>query len=326
MQINFVEPKVEIKYPWNYTNVENKYDSFLKQIEECGRICYQSFDKITEKSAFKFVPRVIKRKHWSVTELGTLDIIVSNRFFENQSFIFMFDDCFIHHSKLEWGDDDNETPTLLHTSLREIYAVFDKLYKEGAHDALRMVMESIYLDRDIHQYKVMPHMILEDLIPQLNDEKKFIKIDPTKEENKKITRFVTKFRSHLNFTHQLVRHRKPSYLQLSRRYVRVEENLDVIDPTKVYKNFTKKELHDYEMTIIECLKTYKKLIKEHKPEVARIILPTGIMTEIIVLEYLPGWEWIWNQRCSNYADEMMRFMMNLQLDKLKEDIKYVRKS
>lgn len=40
----------------------------LKHIEQCGRVCYKSEDKITEGSAEKFVTNIIKRGHEAVLE------------------------------------------------------------------------------------------------------------------------------------------------------------------------------------------------------------------------------------------------------------------
>lgn len=43
-------------------------DAILKRIEQCGRVCYKSEDKITEDSAKKFCANVIKRGHEAVLE------------------------------------------------------------------------------------------------------------------------------------------------------------------------------------------------------------------------------------------------------------------
>lgn len=40
----------------------------LKRIEQCGRVCYKSEDKITEGSAEKFCQNIIKRGHEAVLE------------------------------------------------------------------------------------------------------------------------------------------------------------------------------------------------------------------------------------------------------------------
>jgi len=43
-------------------------DAILKRIEEYGRVCYKSEDRITEDSAKRFVENLIKRGHESVLE------------------------------------------------------------------------------------------------------------------------------------------------------------------------------------------------------------------------------------------------------------------
>ena len=43
-------------------------DVILKHIEECGRVCYKSEDKITDDSAPKFIARIIGSGHEAVVE------------------------------------------------------------------------------------------------------------------------------------------------------------------------------------------------------------------------------------------------------------------
>ena len=40
----------------------------LHRLEECGRVCYKSEDRITDDSAAKFVRGIIKRGHEAVLE------------------------------------------------------------------------------------------------------------------------------------------------------------------------------------------------------------------------------------------------------------------
>ena len=42
--------------------------TILKRLEECGRVCYKSEDKITPESAPKFVANILKRGHEAVLE------------------------------------------------------------------------------------------------------------------------------------------------------------------------------------------------------------------------------------------------------------------
>ena len=47
-------------------------EGVYKQIEQAGRTCYRSEDKITEDSAKSFVDRMIKSGHGAMLEHGTV--------------------------------------------------------------------------------------------------------------------------------------------------------------------------------------------------------------------------------------------------------------
>lgn len=59
--MRIIKPDVELITPLDG-------DAILKRIEQCGRVCYKSEDKITEDSAIKFVQNIIKRGHEAVLE------------------------------------------------------------------------------------------------------------------------------------------------------------------------------------------------------------------------------------------------------------------
>ena len=59
--MRIIEPKVEIITP-----IDGK--EILRHVEQVGRVCYKSEDKITEESAEKFVAGIIKSGHEAVIE------------------------------------------------------------------------------------------------------------------------------------------------------------------------------------------------------------------------------------------------------------------
>ena len=59
--MKIIKPSVEILDDLNPEEI-------LKKLELCGRVCYKSEDKITDKSAVKFISNIIKRGHESVLE------------------------------------------------------------------------------------------------------------------------------------------------------------------------------------------------------------------------------------------------------------------
>lgn len=58
----------------SYQIIEQKsgLDGVYKTIEQAGRVCYKSEDKITENSAKEFVERLIKLQHFAMLEHGTV--------------------------------------------------------------------------------------------------------------------------------------------------------------------------------------------------------------------------------------------------------------
>ena len=52
------------------------YDAMLKKIEQIGRVCYKSEDKITDGSAEQFIRGIIKRGHESVIEHESISVKV----------------------------------------------------------------------------------------------------------------------------------------------------------------------------------------------------------------------------------------------------------
>lgn len=63
--MKIIEPKVEL------INAPD-YATLLSTVEQAGRTCYKSEDKITDGSAEKFVRSIIKRGHEAVIEHGSL--------------------------------------------------------------------------------------------------------------------------------------------------------------------------------------------------------------------------------------------------------------
>ena len=64
--MKIIEPYVEILTPIDA--------SLLRMVERCGRVCYKSEDRITPKSAEKFVANLIARGHEAVLEHASITV------------------------------------------------------------------------------------------------------------------------------------------------------------------------------------------------------------------------------------------------------------
>lgn len=67
--MKIIKPKIEI-----ISN--NDYESMLNKIEQIGRVCYKSEDKIAEGTAERFINSIIKRGHESVIEHESITVRV----------------------------------------------------------------------------------------------------------------------------------------------------------------------------------------------------------------------------------------------------------
>ena len=65
--MKLIKPSYEIR-----TKIDA--ERILKSIEEAGRTCYKSEDRITEDSAREFIAKLIKRGHHSVLEHESLSV------------------------------------------------------------------------------------------------------------------------------------------------------------------------------------------------------------------------------------------------------------
>ena len=68
--MKIVRPSAEIVNPSPFDRAAAV--EMLKKIEEAGRTCYKSEDKITEGSAQKFIAMIVKSGHASVIEHGNI--------------------------------------------------------------------------------------------------------------------------------------------------------------------------------------------------------------------------------------------------------------
>ena len=58
-----------VKPSWSWSNMaELKLPYIAEHLEECGRKCYKSEDRITPDSAAKFVKKICRNRHESVLE------------------------------------------------------------------------------------------------------------------------------------------------------------------------------------------------------------------------------------------------------------------
>lgn len=113
-------------------------------------------------------------------------------------------------------------------------------------------------------------------------------------------------------SHELVRHRPPSYAQESTRYCnygkgKFNKEITILDQPEmpigpaliVWENASRQAEQHY-MTLLDY---------GVKPEIARSILPIGLKTEIVISTNMREWRHIFELRCSKAAHPTIRNIM-----------------
>ena len=237
-------------------------EGIYKMIELAGRTCYKSEDKITEDSAKTFVDRMMKMKHLSTCEFGTVYLYID---YHNPSF-----------GKIVDKYNNNKYSKCI------IDIVFpNKAYISSNY---RVLIENNWLD---------------DL--------KYL-CGPTEFHEKRI---CVKFICDRGISHELVRHRKFSFLQESTRYCNYSLGKFNNELTFIIPCWSNIEEQDYgdifnvkepnntlapnEYAFIDALRTseahYIGMVSNGwKPQEARSVLPNALKTELYMCGFVSDWK------------------------------------
>ena len=276
-----------------YLPQQTGIDGIYKQIELAGRTSYLSWDKMTDDSAKKFVDMLIKSKHTSVLEHGTVYLkMYSPGIFEKIQPHNVYD--YLHNPYCKYKEF--VTPDGLQKFAMTYYITTN----------LRVLQENGWLD---------------DL--------KYL-CEPTEFHEKRLSVKVVTSRS---ISHELVRHRSMSFIQESQRYVGYDNRFGEITYIKplwlgynvpcgtVYyhdginyrimpdenkpedfisvrpgNDFTEEEalrLTNFFRVLDNAEYYYKRLKKDGlKSQEAREVLPNATKTELVITAFESDWrEW-----------------------------------
>lgn len=115
-------------------------------------------------------------------------------------------------------------------------------------------------------------------------------------------------------SHQLVRHRVGSYAQLSERFCDVRDT-DAVLPASIAAR--EDAFAEYEASITDAYTSYERLIKSGIPrEDARMVLPQGVETTILVTMNLRSYLHLFDMRIHEAAQWEIREMCIKMLDLL----------
>ncbi|MGI6216989.1 MAG: FAD-dependent thymidylate synthase [Coriobacteriales bacterium] len=123
-------------------------------------------------------------------------------------------------------------------------------------------------------------------------------------------------------THQLVRHRLASFNQQSQRYVKFDEEPNVVVPDTVNADPELRKIFD--SAIDSCWDAYAKLAQAGVPaEDARYVLPNACESKIVITMNIRELLHFFELRCCNRAQWEIREMANRMLDLVKPTAPYI---
>lgn len=310
----------------SHTYLSHEEKTARQFIEQIGRICYKSTDKITDDSADKFVKNLIKRKHLAMIEHETVYAFLEPDFvktlFYELTHILRWDTS---HIRVTYHSLGREKPyAVLSTNLRVIYELYEDL-KYSYHRSpnplieappgacMRLVyaaLEVYFPDEYDYGRMTICNQSLDDIydegetpISVFYGEEKFLEAQRSTRDDSILyhhLRHSVLFTCDRGVSHELVRHRPCSFAMESTRYCnyasgKFENEITVIEPF-----FYEENSNNYVRWKHACLQAeeaYLKMLSDGStPQEARSVLPNSLKTEIVMTATEEEWQHIINLR------------------------------
>lgn len=286
--------------------------SMAVRIEACGRLCYKSEDKITEKSTEPFIKNIVKRGHNSVMEMAALSVKVT---IDSESLATQLFSTLPKFLFIGWLKKKVLLITGTVRGFRELYQNNPKVkLVKGVTGYLAQKHPLFFFDLTPQRGFVPQSGVIAEKVPLAD-------IDKLPADLLAQHRFIAvKFITNRAVTHEIVRHRPCSFLQESQRYCRYDKDQFGNEVTFIQPMFFDQGSKEYQLwkkAMQETEAIYFDLLKTASPQAARTVLPNSCKTELIVYANLLQWLHMFKLRTSPAAEPSMREVMIPLLDEFK---------
>ena len=282
-------------------------NDIYKHIEKCGRVCYQSSDKITEDSATPFIEGILKSGHESVIEHTGLifKIVDNNEYINNVKYLlkdiyglsYYIENGYIYLS----GNIRTFRDITKKKFVNDFNNIFnqDKRLKIFVCDIDNNINCNLFND-DIQLYQVQYADIFNNYTNNIN-------------------RITVHMLTNLSCYKDITRHRLASFSIESTRFCNYSKGkygseLSILKPVNLELNTP--EYNEW----LECMnnieKHYIKMVTEYgcRADQARLCLPHSIAANVIMTATTEEWKHIFNLRCAKAAHPDVRKIMLMILE------------
>lgn len=260
-----------IKASFNIIEQGSSIDGIYKIIEQAGRVCYKSEDKITENSAKEFVDRMIKSGHGAMLEHGTVYLKIpygtmdDRGEFSNEPIVIKY--------------IDNPYSVVMNNSENDYWYITSNY---------RVIIENEWIDdlqylcepTEFHEKRVTVHFVCDRGVSH-----EFVRhrvFSFAQESTRYCNYSKDKFGNELTFI-------IPRWLSLSNgSYTYDYPNGFTKDGSKWD---SKLELNTFLLSLVRSEATYLELIEQGwTPQQARAVLPNSLKTELVMTGFVSDWK------------------------------------
>ena len=283
----------------DYKFITEHQNEPMKFIEQIGRTCYKSEDKITDLSAPKFIDMLVSRQHLAMVEHFIFIAKVSQDIYDS---LIYGTPKFINFSNQDNG-------AVISFSARSILDMQLECTDSEVQDILQKIAQST-----VYRYNC-PELFGIENNGSYSTEITFVSNEEAMEtfnvwERLEHCWFSVRWTCDRGVSHELVRHRVLSFAQESTRYCNYSHSKFGNELTFIHPCFWDSNSMQYDEwldSMLEAEKRYFNLLNlGASPQEARDVLPNSLKTEVCMTGRLKNWHNFFVLRTDKPAHPQMR--------------------
>lgn len=308
----------------NKAELDAKFTPCEIVMEHIGRVCYNSYDAMTDTSIEKFLSSAANKGHRSIFEFGQLQFTaITLEPIAYAVYEMLCENKYIKVNVMETQEiqEEPETPVsilIIKGSPRAFMEILEMFLKDdtkvmpinifkGLFNKLKKLMPSmVYYWETYDALNALYNMMQTDtydeegeLTSGIYDNATLADITCVYSNRSDFTKFLTYVVCGRDVTHEIVRHRPVSYMQESQRYIRFDSK----NPYMICLGIEQQKLfgEDVKAFTHEIFKKYSELLQTNKPENARVVLPNCAKTSIFIYADRIQYQHFFRMRQSKFA-------------------------